>query len=162
MTPEFSRTVPLARISDGMRRAVEANEAERAAVAARLGLNAVRQLRCSFHLSPAEPGAVLATGKLRARVTQTCVISLEPFETEVAEDFRVRFVPAGTESDAIDVETDDEIPYEGTALDLGDAAVEQLALALEPFPRKPGAELPETPEEATGPFAALARLRGRQ
>jgi uncharacterized metal-binding protein YceD (DUF177 family) len=161
MKPEFSRTLPLARIGGATSRTVEAREPERAAVAARLGLNAVHQLRCGFQLCPAEPGAVLATGKLRARVTQTCVVSLEPFETVVNEDFRVRFVPAGTESDNIDLDTDDEIPYQGTALDLGEAAVEQLALALEPFPRKPGAELPEAAEEATGPFAALARLRGR-
>jgi len=160
MTAEFSRIVQVARIREGMHRAVEATTSECRAVADRLGLNAVRHLCCGFDLDPAEDGAVLATGKLRARVEQTCVVSLEAFDTEVIEDFRVRFVPAGTETDDIDLEADDEIPYEGAALDLGEAAVEQLALALEPFPRKPGAEMPAAPEDA-GPFAALARLRER-
>jgi uncharacterized metal-binding protein YceD (DUF177 family) len=160
MTAEFSRIVQVARIRESTHRTVEANAAECDAVAARLSLNAVRYLRCGFDLCGAEAGVVLATGMLRARVTRTCVISLEPFETEVAEDFRVRFVPAGTESDDIDLEADDEIPYEDAALDLGEAAAEQLALALEPFPRKPGAELPEVSEQENGPFAALARLRG--
>jgi uncharacterized metal-binding protein YceD (DUF177 family) len=161
MTAEFTRIVQIARIKDDTHRTVEANTAECDAVAARLGLNAVRHLRCAFDLFGAEAGVVLATGRLHARAVQSCVISLEPFETEVAEDFRVRFVPAGTESDDIDLEADDEIPYEDAALDLGEAAVEQLALALEPFPRKPGAELPAASEQENGPFAALARLRGR-
>ena len=130
-------------------------------MAARLSLAAVRQLCCTFDLHPAGAGAVLAIGKLRARVTQNCVVSLEPFETDIAENFQVRFVPAGTETDDFDLDADDEIPYQGAALDLGEAAVEQLALALEPFPRKPGAELPKAQEEAAGPFAALARLRGQ-
>jgi len=161
MTPEFSRVVQIARIREGTHRVVEATGTEREAVAARLGLATVRQLGCAFDLDTAEAGAIQATGKLRARVTQTCVVSLEPFETEIAEDFQVRFVPAGTETDDFDLEADDEIPYHGAVLDLGEAVVEQLALVLEPFPRKPGAALPETPEEATRPFAALARLRGR-
>jgi uncharacterized metal-binding protein YceD (DUF177 family) len=162
MKPELSRTLQTAQLGEGMRLVVEADEAERALVAARLGLNAVRHLRCSFDLRPAEAGAVLARGKLRARVAQTCVISLDPFESDVTEDFRVRFVPAGTESESIDVETEDEIPYAGDVLELGEATVEQLALALEPYPQKPGAALPAAPEQDAGPFAALARLRGRQ
>jgi hypothetical protein len=43
-------------------------------------------------------------------------------------------------------------------LDLGEAVAEQLALALDPYPRVPGAELPEIesdPQER--PFAALRR-----
>ena len=63
------------------------------------------------------------------------------------------------ESDELDLEAEDEIPYEGTSIDLGEAASEQLALALDPFPRKPGAELPGSvgPHES-GAFAALAKL----
>jgi hypothetical protein len=162
VTPEISRTVTVAQLGENTRFVVEATEAERGLVAARLGLQAVLRLRCSFDLRPAGAGAVLAKGKLRARVVQTCVISLEPFETDVTEDFRVRFVPAGTESADIELEIEDEIPYEGGMLELGEASVEQLALALEPYPQKPGAALPAASEEAAGAFAALARLRGRQ
>ncbi|MEJ0049155.1 MAG: DUF177 domain-containing protein [Rhodospirillales bacterium] len=162
MMRELERSLPTAQIGEGARFVVEANEAELRAVAARLGLDAVRHLRCVFDLRGAEEGAVRADGTLRARVVQTCVISLEPFESDVIEDFRVRFVPAGTESEDIELEADDEIPYEGNRLELGEAAVEQLALALDPFPHKPDAELPVAEQAATGPFAALARLRTRQ
>jgi uncharacterized metal-binding protein YceD (DUF177 family) len=161
MTPEFSRAVLIASIREGAHRVVEATATERDAVAVRLGLAAVCHLHCAFDLYPASAGVVGATGKLLARIAQTCVVSLEPFEADITEDFQVRFVPAGAETNDFDLEADDEIPYQGAAIDLGEAAVEQLALALEPFPRKPGAALPEAPEEASGPFAALARLRGQ-
>ena len=77
-------------------------------------------------------------------VVRTCVVSLDDFETTLEEDFRVRFVPAGTETDNPDPEAEDEIPFAGTVIDLGEAAAEQLALSLDPYPRKPGAELPES------------------
>jgi uncharacterized metal-binding protein YceD (DUF177 family) len=102
----------------------------------------------------------VAQGELEARVTRVCVVSLDEFETAVAEEFRVRFVPAGLESDEIDPDADDEIPYAGGEIDLGEAAAEQLALALDPYPRMPGVELPETGEAAVeGPFAALRKGR---
>ena len=34
------------------------------------------------------------------------------------------------------------MPYGGDSIDLGAALAEQLALALDPYPRKPGAKLP--------------------
>ena len=55
------------------------------------------------------------------------------------------------------------MPYAGGAADLGEATVEQLALALDPFPRKPGAALPaDVTEEVSGPFAALLARRAQQ
>ena len=67
------------------------------------------------------------------------------------------------ESDDADPEALDEIPYADGMLDLGEAAAEQLALALDPYPRAPGAALPEIADEAEAhrPFAALASLRRR-
>ena len=79
------------------------------------------------------------------------------------ELFAVHFVPPGDEIDDSDPEAVDQIPYVGGAADLGEAAVEQLALALDPFPRKPGAALPaEAAEEASSPFAALLARRTQE
>ena len=64
-------------------------------------------------------------------MVQTCVITLEEFEAEVEERFILRFVPAGSESDDPDPETEDEVGYANGVIDLGDAAAEQLALALD-------------------------------
>jgi Large ribosomal RNA subunit accumulation protein YceD len=144
VTPELHRPVAVAEIGpSGLESMVEASLAECAALARRMGVPAVLSLFCEFHLARGVGGAVAARGRLVASVVQTCVVSLDDFETEVAEDFRVRFVPAGTESDNPDPEAEDEIPFAGAVIDLGEAAAEQLALALDPYPRKPGAELPE-------------------
>ena len=94
------------------------------------------------------------------RLRQSCVVSLEDFDSELAERFSVRFVPEGRESPELDLEADDEITYQGASIDLGEAASEQLALALDPFPRKPGAELQSVGDGPSGgAFAALGKLR---
>jgi hypothetical protein len=166
-TPELHRPVATDRIPQaGMTMEVKAAGDEHSAVAGRLELPQVKELSCRFVLTRPLAGAtrrregeIVAEGHLRAVLVRECVVSLELFDAVIDERFRVRFVPAGSESDDDDPEADDEIPYDGAAIDLGEAAVEQLALTLDPYPRKPGAELPpEAIEIDFGPFAALARL----
>jgi uncharacterized metal-binding protein YceD (DUF177 family) len=161
IAPEFHRPLPLDRIGpSGHVADVEATGAECAALAVRLLLPAVLRLSCRFRLHMHPGGRVAAAGHLKARVVRTCVITLDDFEVEIEERFSVSFVPEGTESDDLDPESEDEIPYSGSTIDLGEAAVEQLALALDPYPRKPGAELPEAASDAEdSPFARLAALR---
>lgn len=159
MTTELHRPVPADRVgATGLEVTVEANAQECAALAQRMRLPDMLALRCDFRLVRLTADCVLAEGRLRARVVQTCVISLDDFAADIDERFRVRFVPVGQESDDPDPEADDEIGYAGGALDLGEAAAEQLALALDPYPRAPGAELPEIEQDADEhPFAALRR-----
>lgn len=160
MTPELSRPIMVERIGAATRIEVEANESEREAVARRMGLHALPLLTCAFVLSRGQGPTVQAQGVLRARVVQTCVVTLEPFEAELDEAFAVRFVPEAALNDAVEIEEEDEIPYAGATIDLGEATSEQLALALDPFPRKPGAAFSEDEAEGpSGPFAALASRR---
>jgi uncharacterized metal-binding protein YceD (DUF177 family) len=160
MTSEFSRPVSLERIGpQGLDITIDASPAECSALAERMQIPAVLALSCAYHLIREGRDQVLARGVLRARVTQTCVITLDEFDPPVQEVFQVRFVPSGEESDDIDPDSDDEIPFEGNMIDLGEAAAEQLGLALDPYPRMPGAEMPpveDKPDEH--PFAALRRL----
>lgn len=159
MTPELHRPVPADRVGAvGLEVTVEATAAECAALARRMQLPGILALRCAFRLVRLTADIILAEGRLRAKVVQTCVVSLDDFAADIDERFRIRFVPAGQESDDPDPESDDEIGYTGGMLDLGEAAAEQLALALDPYPRAPGAELPEIEREAEEhPFAALRR-----
>jgi len=159
MTPEFSRPVPIARIGpNGLDVTVEATAGERSAVARRLDLPAIPLLSCHFRLMPADGATIAAEAWLTASVTQTCVVSLDEFTATLAEHFTLRFVPAGTETDDIDPEAEDEVPIRHGTIDLGEAATEQLALGLDPWPRKPGATLPDSEADAPpGPFATLAR-----
>jgi uncharacterized metal-binding protein YceD (DUF177 family) len=161
--PEFHRPIAIERIGPaGLDVTVEANPAECAALAQRMNLPAVLALSCGFHLERDTPGTLLVYGNLLARVVQTCVVSLEDFTATVKESFAVRCVPDGEESDDPDPAALDEITYADGTLDLGEAAAEQLALALDPYPRAPGAVLPDILDDPVAqPFAALAALRRR-
>jgi uncharacterized metal-binding protein YceD (DUF177 family) len=161
MTVELHRPFTLGQIPAlGVSVLVEASPAECSALALRMGLPEVLELRCRFDLMRETNTIVKATGLLSARVVQTCIVSLGDFEATVEEAFTARFVPSGTENDDADPESEDEIPYEYGTLDLGEAAAEQLGLALDPYPRMDNAELPEVEDEPDPhPFAALERLR---
>ncbi|MEI7711994.1 MAG: DUF177 domain-containing protein [Rhodospirillales bacterium] len=161
MTVELHRPLALGQIPAlGAHILVEATPSECSALALRMGLPEVLELRCRFDLMRETNTIVRATGLLSARVVQTCIVSLEDFEATVQEEFTARFVPSGTENDDPDPESEDEIPYEHGVLGLGEAAAEQLGLALDPYPRKDGAALPDIAEEdEPHPFAALDRLR---
>jgi len=164
ITSEFHHSVLLDRIGPaGLDVAIKASHAQCAALADRMQVPVVHALICRFHLVREDRDHVAARGHLLARITQTCVVSMEDFETDVEERFQVRFVPAGEETDLIDPEADDDLPYDGNTIDLGEAAAQQLGLAIDPYPRMPGAELPEekeaTNEPPPHPFAALGSLR---
>ncbi len=166
---------------------VEADPVECLALARRLAVPTVHSVQCRFRLSGADAsGRVTAEGLLQASLDQVCVATLDDFTATVAEQFTVRFVPvdqmprqrpSDDEADgdgevALDPDEDDELPYINGTIDLGEAAAEQLALALDPYPRKPGAALPpgigsvDLPDEAEAampdrpnPFAVLAARR---
>lgn len=163
MTPELHRPVPSDWIGPaGLDVAVEATASECTALAARMKLPVVLALSCRFHLRRERANTVLAHGHLRAEVVQTCVLSLEDFASIVEERFVVRCVPAGQESDDIDPEAPDDLPFTAGMIDLGEAAAQQLALALDPYPRAPGAALPVIEQDADlHPFSAFAGLRRR-
>jgi uncharacterized metal-binding protein YceD (DUF177 family) len=163
-TPEFSRPIHADRIGpEGRTERIEASEAERAALARRFDIPGIGRLAAEVALRPEPGGAVRATGRLSAEVTQSCVVTLEPIEQRVEEAVDLRFVPEGMESDGDDPESPDEVPMAGGVLDLGEALAEQLSLALDPYPRAPGAELPKEAGEGdqANPFAALRALRDR-
>ena len=139
---------------------VEADLAECEALAKLYHIPRVLALTCRFALRR-QGDLVLAEGELDAQVEQSCVVSLEPVGQTVRESFVLRFVPAGSEADDEDPEAPDELPYEGGRIDLGEAAAEQLALALDPYPRHPDAMLdPAATGVSTSPFAQLIVRKG--
>ena len=155
MRPELSRPLSLDRAGRAPSQSVTATPDECAALAARLRIPAVLALSADLELRPAGD-VVFAQGRLRARVVQECVVTLEPLEQAIDEPFQVEFVPAGSEADQPDPDEIDQVPYDGGTLDLGELVAEQLALSLDPYPRAPGAELPEAARDGH-PFAALRR-----
>lgn len=168
--PEFARVIELARLRDVESFAFDiAPTAEEGARIARLmGAQAVRKLRLAGSLARLAGGWQL-DATLGATVIQTCVVTLDPVTTRIDQAVRRRFLPAGAEA-AREVilspeDEDDEIDPLGDRIDLGLVAIEALALALPPYPRKPGASLADigvgAATEAVKPFAALAALRDK-
>ncbi|QFR32301.1 DUF177 domain-containing protein [Ancylobacter sp. TS-1] len=139
----------------------------RAALAEDFGIPGIPSLTAEVKLKPERAGRVRVTGHLDAVVTQTCVVSLENFDTRVSEDIDMRFAPEsqippvrpGAEIDVTELDLPDPL-IDGT-IDVGAVVAEFLALGLDPHPRKPGAAFAgpaePAPEEAS-PFATLARL----
>lgn len=167
IAPEFSRPHRLDAIGKGEHRVeISADAGERAALAKRFGLIAIDRLDAAMAVHRDATG-VVARGQLTGAVVQACSVTGDPVPAQIAEDFTIRFLPEGTvEGDEVELSDDecDTVFYTGGAIDLGEAAAETLALALDPFPRSAGAEAALRDagvlgEDETGPFAALAKLK---
>lgn len=162
MAPEFSRIVNLARLPPGGRaERLSATVAECAALARRFGIQAVNRFGAVLRLREGPGGLTEVTGRLSAEVVQACVVSLEPVVQQVEEAVDLRILSPG-QAPSDDPDGPDEIEADGDAVDLGEALAEQLALALDPYPRAPGAALPGAEGEAAAagsPFAALMAFR---
>lgn len=160
----WSEPIRLHQIGAGLTRTLEPDAAARARVAKALDLASLDQLSADIDLKPSPAGWRLE-GRLRASLAQTCGITLEPLPVELDERFTVSFAesaePGDDEEIVVDLEEDDGPDLiEDGRLDLGQVVVEQLALRLDPFPRKPGAEFvqPDEPAEIS-PFAVLKGLK---
>lgn len=167
--PEFSR--PVEWRASGKPRislTIKANAEECAALARRMDVLALHSLEATVVIRLLAGGERLQlSGRLRAAVRQSCVVTLAPVESTIDEEFTVLYAPP----DATDAELvmgpagDDswDEPWPGDVLDVGEAVAQQLALAIDPYPRAPGAELPTPAEGARGPFAGLSPApRGRR
>ncbi len=175
--PEFSRTYRLSQIrQQPLTVQIEADEAERTALARRFGLVSLDKLEASVTLT-ASGEDILADGRFIAAVEQTCVASGEPIAVALNEPLALRFTPEPESPDVDDDEDDmaessadiddrDLIHYEGGTVDIGEAAAQTLLLSLDPYPRSPDAdnylrEKGVVREEDAGPFSALAALKDK-
>lgn len=167
MTTKFDTawTVPVAvaEIRDGgSHYDLSADESARDGVAKVAGLRSLLRLEASFDLSRRGDG-VAVRGEVRARVGQTCVVTLGPIENDIREAVDLTFAPAEKDDGAPRTKRkgDPPEPLENGIVDLGVVATEFLLLGIDPYPRKAGAEFPKTEsaEKGAHPFAALAALK---
>jgi uncharacterized metal-binding protein YceD (DUF177 family) len=154
---EFSRFVEADSVgTHRMERRISANPEERAALARRFDLIGIDRLEAAFSLTRAGGGVIHVTGTLEAAVTQSCVVTLAPVPAKLAETFSADFADVDRRrSPDIDLDFEAEDPPEPIRnghIDLGELAAEQLALALDPYPRAPGAAIPAelSPGEEAG------------
>jgi uncharacterized metal-binding protein YceD (DUF177 family) len=173
MPDPWSVPVVVAQIPDtGLHRDLEAGPAARDAIAEVGGLREVLSASVSLDVIPKSGGRFHVAGRVRARVGQTCVVTLDPIENDIDEEIDLIFAPPEQIPQLADLvddaaESDVEIPdppepIENGVIDLGRLATDALFLAIDPYPRKPDAvfEPPvvaDDPEDH--PFAALKALQ---
>jgi uncharacterized metal-binding protein YceD (DUF177 family) len=169
MSGVWDKPVRLHELSRGpVKLLVEADAAQRAKIAADLGLESLPSLTAQVTLKPWLDGAEI-TGRFRAVVEQVCSVSLDNFEQSLEGEIDVRVVPAGSPNaqpeEGEEMELDPDAPdppdvLKGDSVDVAAYVVEHLALEIDPFPRKPGAEFEFTPPvEEESPFAVLKKLK---
>jgi hypothetical protein len=156
----------------GLHRDIEADQRTRQAMAEIAGLREILSANASLDVTPKGGGRFHVAGRVRARVGQTCVVTLDPIENDVDEEVDLIFAPSEqipVLADLVDeaAESDVEIPdppepIENGIIDLGRLATDALFLGLDPYPRRSDAVF-EPPVEAhdpeAHPFAALKALK---
>nr|WP_314437187.1 DUF177 domain-containing protein [uncultured Brevundimonas sp.] len=165
-TLPYSETVRVNQIGAGLSRTLEPDAEACKRIARALDLQGLEDFMTDISITPTPSTSEWTLkGRITAHAVQTCGLTLEPLPVDVDRRFSIQLVEAAPqETDEIEVTLDEEDAdlIEDGKIDLGQYAVEQLALSLDPFPRKPGAEFvqPQEPNEIS-PFAALKALKSQ-
>ncbi|UDL95078.1 MULTISPECIES: YceD family protein [Lichenihabitans] len=159
--------------SAGLRVVQTATAEERSELARLNGLVDITSLTATLLVRAEGRGGAWVTGSVVATIVQTCVISLDSFETNVVEPVDVHFLPEadldayraallkrGPDPAEDEQEEDEPDLLINGRIDLGALTAEALTLGLDPYPKKPGVEFKELspPEPDVSPFAALKSL----
>ena len=169
----WSVPVLVAQLPDsGLHREIEADPAARKTMADIAGLREILSASAWLDLTPEKAGRVHVAGRVRARIGQTCVVSLDPIENNIDEAIDLIFAPPEQIpelSDLVDeaAESDAEIPdppepIVNGVIDLGRLATDALFLGIDPYPRRPDAVFEpkiEAADPEDHPFAALKALQ---
>lgn len=168
---EFSRLVSFEGIGPKTQvRKIEAGDEERRGLAERFGLVALDSLSAALELSRPAGDIVCARGHLMADVVQSCVVTLAPVPAHIEADFACSYAGGGRPEAEVDFDPLAEEEIEaliGEEIDIGETVAQQLAIALDPYPRAQGAAWPDhVPPEAAGagesrekPFGGLEKLK---
>ncbi len=146
----------------GERYRIEANEAERRALAEELGLREIGSLNAELEVRPLPDHSYSVRGALEAELVQTDVVTLEPLPQTIAETIDLIAVSAEREGPTTASGEDRPDVFSEGRIALGACVAEHLALGLDPYPRAAGVEFPghiEDDSAADSPLAALAALK---
>ncbi|MEZ5897509.1 MAG: hypothetical protein R3C40_05350 [Parvularculaceae bacterium] len=139
---------------------------ELTSIAERLGVIATTKAEGEMKLWR-EGTRVELRGALTAHLTRQCVVTLEPMQEIVTDEFAIRYEPA--EDGGLDDEMRDDgedllvEPMESESLSLGEILIQQIAVSMSAHPRSTDADalLAEFGrDEAASPFAALKAIAG--
>jgi uncharacterized metal-binding protein YceD (DUF177 family) len=178
---EIERLVDLDRMgAAGAAVEIAPSESERTALAKRFGFLGLPAFSARVTVDCRPGGQVVVEGRLRGRIVQACVLTLDPVAQDLDDTFRIVFKqdmaderdPESGEA-VLNSQADAPEPLTGNMLDVGEIVAEQLSLAADPYPRRPGAKLEDVlpkprhggrkgqSEQRRHPFAGLAALRDK-
>ena len=156
----------------GLHRDLQADRAVCEAMAELAGLREILSASASLDVTPERGGRFHVTGRVQARIGQTCVVTLDPIENEIDEPIDLIFAPPDQIPELADLvdeaaESEEEVPdppepIENGMIDLGRVATDAMFLAIDPYPRKADAvfePLVVAADPADHPFAALKALK---
>jgi uncharacterized metal-binding protein YceD (DUF177 family) len=169
VSKDFALRLPIGQLRNGQRIEIVAAEDEREEIARRLDLLGLERFEAEVVIARTGED-IRASGRLRASVTQACAGSGEPVPATLDEPVALLFRPEPDVSPDEEIELAEEdldvVFHDGREIDLGGALADELALALDPYPRSAAADealrqAGVLSEEQAGPFAALAALKGK-
>jgi hypothetical protein len=178
---EIERIVDVDRMGpNGTALEIAASDSERLALAKRFGFLGLPAFSARVTVDRRPGGQVVVEGRLRGRLVQACILTLDPVTQDLDDTFRVVFKqdlaeerdPESGEA-LVSAQADAPEPLPGNLLDVGEIVAEQLSLAADPYPRKQGVKLEDVlpkprkegrhgrHEPRRHPFAGLAALRDK-
>ena len=176
--PDLGLRLPVAGLPDsGKVIPIDLGETARKALATYLDIIAVNSAKGEIRIRPWRGKGMRLEGAVTATLTQQCVVSLEPMETRAESVFVRKYlppsmiqadeakVPGDLTVDPLEEDPPEPLPAE---IDLGAIIAEELALAVDPYPRRPdvafsweeGAVAPAD-EDVYRPFEALKILKDK-
>jgi len=166
MQPEFSKIIDTNKLNDEEKiEKITASPSECKALAKRFKITDINSFSATITLNKEENGDVKVIGEIVANVTLNSIISLEDFEKDIKDSFKVIFTRSYKEDESnIDINEDIE-PLIGSEIDIGELASEYLALAIPPFPKKDGEKFAYKAierideQDDDNPFAVLKNLK---
>jgi hypothetical protein len=171
--PPFSYLVKVGHISaNPVQVRISADADERKGLAELWDVLSVESLTAEIQVSRWKRDGVRLKGVVRANLTQACIVTLEPVTSQIEEMIDQVFLPETSKlakkmlDPTVEFVLDPSAPdipetFPGDAVDAGAIVAEFAALAIEPYPRAPGAvfedhiESTEETDVKPSPFALL-------
>lgn len=146
----FSYSVKVGHISvNPVEVKIAADADECRALARQWDIREVRSFSAELQVQRWKKDGVRVKGRVKADIVQSCVVTMDPVESQIDEPVDAVFVPEGSklalhpDVEGGEMLLDPDGPdspelFQGDTIDVGVAAAEYAALAIDPYPRKAG------------------------
>ncbi len=170
--PPFSYPFDLSSVPQaGREEFIEVPEAACRAIADAYNVDGIEDFTARIRLTRISKDEYALMGHFSAVVLQTCILTLKPMRTLTEQDFERRYDIVAPRSPrqavstmTVELESEERETLHGSSLDLAVPLLEELSLAIDPYPKIEGARFEGTSAENAGkesPFAVLRTLKDK-